>query len=367
MKNSFRRYSKYALGFFVFIFALSLIHWIGEGGFYRPGEVEAKITNETIIFNEETIALDKANPQIRAVMAIQNRHTPKLLEIPEVVGTATGLTAAGRPAILVLTRNIVRAGAVPESLEGMPVVVQVTGEIFSMKGRPPKNDIDPTARFNRPVPIGVSTGNKGECSAGTIGARVKDGVGNVYALSNNHVYALENSAVLGSNVLQPGLYDTNCIFDSGNIIGQLDEYEPINFGGLNYIDAAIALSSKELLGRATPANGYGTPKAATVPANLGQAVQKYGRTTSLTKGIITGINATVDVTYSSGTARFVDQIVVSSARPFIKAGDSGSLLVTDPGRNPVGLLFAGNGSGKLAIANPIDLVLERFGVAIDGE
>ena len=366
MRNSFRRCFKYALGFFVFIFALSLIHWIGEGGFYRPGEVEAKITNETIIFNEETIALDKANPQIRAVMAIQNRHTPKLLEIPEVVGTATGLTAAGRPAILVLTRNIVRAGAVPESLEGMPVVVQVTGEIFSMKGRPPKNDIDPTARFDRPVPIGVSTGNEGECSAGTIGARVTDGI-NVYALSNNHVYALENIAAIGSNVLQPGLYDTNCIFDSGNIIVQLDAYEPINFGGLNYIDAAIALSSKELLGRATPANGYGTPKSATVSASLGQAVQKYGRTTSLTKGIITGINATVDVTYSSGTARFVNQIVVSSARPFIKAGDSGSLLVTDPGRNPVGLLFAGSGNGKLAIANPIDLVLERFDLAIDGE
>lgn len=55
------------------------------------------------------------------------------------------------------------------------------------------------------------------------------------------------------------------------------------------------------------------------------------------------------------------------ARPFIKAGDSGSLLVTDPDRNPVGLLFAGNGSGQLAIANRIDLVLESFGVAIDGE
>jgi hypothetical protein len=41
--------------------------------------------------------------------------------------------------------------------------------------------------------------------------------------------------------------------------------------------------------------------------------------------------------------------------------------VTDPDRNPVGLLFAGNGSGQLAIANRIDLVLESFGVAIDGE
>jgi hypothetical protein len=32
----------------------------------------------------------------------------------------------------------------------------------------------------------------------------------------------------------------------------------------------------------------------------------------------------------------------------------------------VGLLFAGNSKGTLAIANPIDPVLQRFGVTIDG-
>jgi hypothetical protein len=51
----------------------------------------------------------------------------------------------------------------------------------------------------------------------------------------------------------------------------------------------------------------------------------------------------------------------------MKAGDSGSLLVTDPGREPIGLLFAGSRSGKTAIANRIDLVLDRFNVHIDGE
>ncbi len=55
-------------------------------------------------------------------------------------------------------------------------------------------NLDPTSRFNRPVPIGVSTGHPA-ITAGTIGARVTDGV-NVYALSNNHVYADENTAVL---------------------------------------------------------------------------------------------------------------------------------------------------------------------------
>jgi PKD repeat protein len=102
-----------------------------------------------------------------------------------------------------------------------------------------------------------------------------------------------------------------------------------------------------------------------VGASLGLNVQKYGRTTALTKGTVTDINATVDVGYDAGTARFVDQIIVSG-RSFLKAGDSGSLLVTDPGRNPVGLLFAGPRNGRYGIANRIDLVLSAFNVTVDG-
>jgi hypothetical protein len=276
----------------------------------------------------------------------------------------------------VLTKNRVNAGAIPWNLEGVPVVVNVTGEISAMP-KPPwaggpggdsGNTIDPTARFDRPVPIGVSTGNIGECSAGTIGARVMDGT-DVFALSNNHVYALGNNASIGSGILQPGRYDTtNCVSDLSNVIGTLADYEPISFSADNTIDAAIALSSTSDLGNSTPSNGYGMPKSTIVSAFVGQSVQKYGRTTSLTKGTITGINATVNVGYSSGTARFVDQVIVSSNKgAFIKPGDSGSLLVANPGRNPVGLLFAGNRSGKIAIANRIDFVINTLGVTIDGE
>ncbi len=52
---------------------------------------------------------------------------------------------------------------------------------------------------------------------------------------------------------------------------------------------------------------------------------------------------------------------------FLQSGDSGSLLVTDDsGKRPVGLLFAGNSNGKLAIANDIRDVLAELEVAIDG-
>jgi hypothetical protein len=197
---------------------------------------------------------------------------------------------------------------------------------------------------------------------------VKDANGNVYALSNNHVYARENAALPNSAVLQPGLYDTNCTFNPANVIGSLSSFVPIVFStsGNNTVDAAIALSHVSLLGNATPSNGYGTPRSATVSAFIGQRVKKYGRTTSQTSGQVFGINAIVLVGYGSGTAQFVDQIIVKSSRAFILPGDSGALMVTAQSNNPVGLLFAGNANGKIAIANRIDAVLNAFSVTIDG-
>lgn len=235
-----------------------------------------------------------------------------------------------------------------------------------MKGptKPPR--VDPTGRF-RPIPIGVSTGNIGECSAGTIGCKLKGG----YALSNNHVYALENNAALESQIVQPGRYDVGCAENSEDVIGTLSNYVPIDFtGGTNTVDAAVAACDDALLLNSTPTGtGYGTPKSVTTEPVLGAAVQKYGRTSGLTKGQIVGVDVDVKVGYTAGTATFTGQIMVGSPRgAFIKAGDSGSLLVTDPGRQPVGLLFAGNMSGKYAWANDINDVLGALGnMQIDGE
>jgi hypothetical protein len=217
----------------------------------------------------------------------------------------------------------------------------------------------------RPVPIGVSTGHS-NITAGTISCRVVKGTA-VYALSNNHVYANENRASLGDNVLQPGKYDGG--MNPRDSIGTLSAYSKIAFSrqASNTIDAAIALCTPATLGNSTPAAGYGIPGASPATAQVGMAVKKYGRTTGLTHGRISAVNATVNVSYDSGTARFVNQIVItSSAGSFSDGGDSGSLIVTDTDNNsPVGLLFAG--STTTTIANPIGPVLDYFGVTIDGK
>jgi hypothetical protein len=312
---------------------------------------------------------------------VKELHADRLMANTDVVGAGVGVTQDGKPGVIILTK---RAGVVgvPTELEGVPVEVVVTGEIFAIPahavepspsvGTKGKARIDRTQAFPIPVPIGVSTGNANECSAGTIGARVVSiPGGTVYALSNNHVYALENQAHQGDTILQPGLYDTQCIIASNNELGALADYVPIVFSNSanNTIDAAIAESSSSKLGNATPSDGYGTPSMNTVDAAVGLAVMKYGRTSGQTKGAIYLINGTILVGYSSGTARFINQIgVLGSRGAFIKAGDSGSLLVTSEGKNPVGLLFAGDSSGKYAFANPIGDVLSNFDVliAIDG-
>ena len=243
------------------------------------------------------------------------------------------------------------------------------------------------ASLTRPSPIGVSSGNQRltiihqqlYCTVGTLGARVTDGT-NVYALSNAHVYALEGSKTSGTvqagstgdKILQPGRVDMvaqacgSASEIDAAVIGKLWSFVPVEISrkANNTVDAALALVSTAAVGTATPVGGYGTPATTTVVPSLGMSVQKYGRTTGLTKGTITGVNATVLIKYDEGQARFVDQVVVTGSGAFSDGGDSGSLIVTQNGNFPVALLFAGSSSST--IGNRIDSVLGALGgVTID--
>ncbi len=318
-----------------------------------------------------TLAVGTQAPDLTQALAAQARYTERLLRVAGVVGTAVGLGTDGQAEVQLYTKVPGVAG-LPARLDGVPVSVVVTGEIQAtpIVGDAPvevsaTNRIDPSGPFSRPVPIGVSTGNQGECSVGTIGARVKSGNA-TYALSNNHLYALENAAPLGSKVLQPGRADLNCASGSTAVLGPLSRFVPIQFStsAANKVDAAIATATTANLARSTPLDGYGTPSATIAAAAMNQVVQKYGRTTGLTTGTVVGLNAILDVRYTSGTARFVGQITIRSRGQFSRAGDSGALIV-DGEKRPVGLLFAGTLNGY-TFANQIGEVLKALQVSIDG-
>ena len=112
----------------------------------------------------------------------------------------------------------------------------------------------------------------------------------------------------------------------------------------------------------------------TLPAAIGQAVKKSGRTTGLSRSSINGLNATISVAYDNEcaggaalTKTFNGQIVIAnSGSKFLNSGDSGSLMVEDAATNPraIGLLFAGSSTD--AIANPIDEVLAFLGATLVG-
>jgi hypothetical protein len=307
---------------------------------------------------------------IRDAIAAQERHAEALSRNPGVIGTAVGFLPNGRVGVRIfVTRPDIPN--LPAVLDNVPTAREVTGMLVAFS--------DPTTRA-RPAPLGYSVGHPA-ITAGTIGARVVDGQGNTYILSNNHVLANSNGAQVGDATYQPGPFDGGTASDQ---IGTLFAFQPIDFtGGLNTMDAAIASVSPADVTTATPADdGYGAPSSVIwgdgdadgffddEAALLGLPVQKYGRTTGYTSGQITGINAQLTICYEVlyifcvKPATFVDQLIIEPGG-FSGGGDSGSLIVLSDGSNsPVALLFAGNDTQT--IANRIDFVLDHFGVAIDG-
>src|SRR5688572_13635848 len=335
---------------------------------FHPGE---RANSEKIVALHGEAPLTADHPHVAAAIQIQERHK-ELMFHPAVVGTAIGLNDDGEIALIVYTK--VDAPEIPRKIEELPVVVWKSGEFFARQQGPvarPKpsggTTVNPADRFPRPVPIGVSTGHP-LITAGTIGCRIKIGTA-LFALSNNHVFANENNAGIGDKALQPGPYDGAGYgqpYDPEDIIGTLADFQPIDFSGAdNVMDAAIVSVAEGMVDKKTPSNGYGIPSSSLGTVALTAKVVKYGRTTGQTNGKIWGINATTNVGYDEGTARFVGQIIVNPGN-FSAGGDSGSLIVTSSGKKPVGLLFAG--SASVTIANPIGPILVRFNNAeIDGQ
>jgi hypothetical protein len=153
----------------------------------------------------------------------------------------------------------------------------------------------------------------------------------VYILSNNHVLANSNGASIGDPEYQPGPFDGGTSADQ---IATLSDFQIISFAanGSNTIDAAIALATTAVLDNATPSDvGYGMPSSQIYGdadgdgffddrnALLGLNVQKFGRTTRLLHGPITGVNATVTICYAvSGIHVHQDRALRRSVHHFAR-------------------------------------------------
>ena len=318
--------------------------------------------------------LDMTNPRVQEIAAVQDRHTPELMAMQSVIGTATGLDAKGRLAILVYTEE--PTDELPASIEGVAVVQEVTGKIRAMAVA------DHQVKQTPPIQMGTSGGWRydlanGYCCGGTLGSLVLKS-GQQYVLSNYHV--LEADIVSGGNsrvatagdpVVQPGLIDVACNAATAQNVATLSGIKSLPSSN---VDCAIAQVTSGMVRTDGAILEVGTLSAATQAAALSQAVKKSGRTTGLTRSSVSGLNATISVQYENEcaggvafTKTFTGQIVIRNrGSRFLNSGDSGSLMVQDVTTNPraVGLLYAGGSS--TAIANPIGQVLSFLGATMVG-
>lgn len=329
------------------------------------------------------------------VTRVKELHKESILDKPNVVGVGTGYKVRGRQttdelSIMVLVRQklpveaLAAEALVSAEIEGVRTDVIQVGELRALQDRKDRW---------RPAPGGVSIGHY-LVTAGTLGAVVRDRTTqDRLILSNNHVLANSNDASPGDAILQPGTADGGT--QANDTIARLERFCPIEFSvapptcptaiglanlanavgrvlgtahrfqafqvfpqAVNLADAAVARpledgSVKDEILEIGVVSG-------TTPATLGMAVRKSGRTTGLTTGTITVLDATVDVSYGLGrTARFEGQIVTSAMS---QGGDSGSLLVAGDSLRAVGLLFAG--SDQTTIHSPIQAVLDCLDVSI---
>jgi S1-C subfamily serine protease len=269
-------------------------------------------------------------------------------------------------------------------------------------------------QFNhRPMMAGISCGHF-SITAGTLGLFVeKDG--KPYILSNNHVMADSNKAKIGDPIYQPGPYDGG---RSRHTVAHLSEFPVISFAARNKVDAALAevvgydapaeeppvvvedpkpekrnflqkiwdaivsffrfifrnpqkeveplppiadeppMTPSEAVAFSNTMLNFPMPITGNLAeVDVGDRVQKSGRTTGYTTGEILAEGATVEVEFDAGqVAIFEDQIIADNMSA---GGDSGSVVFNMNG-DAIGLLFAG--SDTVTILNPIQTVFAELGI-----
>ena len=216
----------------------------------------------------------------------------------------------------------------------------------------------------RPAIPGFGLGHV-NIAVGTFGCLVRktSDSDTLYILSNSHVLADEGTGSVGDPVIQPGAYDGGAA--QADVIAELSQWIPFDFtsaGFPNTVDAAIA-RVKNKASVTSAIRLIGIPAGVNKRIRHDMRVQKTGRTTDYTQGIIQDINYRMALDYKrpgGGTGRVGLQDLVLCTR-FTDSRDSGS-AVLDMKNKVVGLHFAGSRSSS--IFNKIGPVLRLLDIEV---
>ncbi len=306
---------------------------------------------------------------------LDDQSKRNLLTLPQVVGVGYGFKEVkgiktDQEAIVILVNKkllpeqLADHELVPKHVNSIVTDVIEVGELKALKVEMLEPLQSRTEKV-RPAPPGVSIGHY-LITAGTFGSVVYDNsTAQPMILSNNHVLANatngnDQRASINDRIYQPGPFDFVHVdlgyADRQYIIACLKRFVSLaESPAINVVDCAIGepLENSMIIPEILE---IGLVQGVTTPA-LSMAVQKSGRTTGLTFGQITVLDAMVDVQYGLGRVlRFDHQIITTNMS---SPGDSGSLLLDD-NNLAVGLLFAG--SNTSTIHNPIQDVLHLLSV-----
>jgi hypothetical protein len=230
----------------------------------------------------------------------------------------------------------------------------------------------------------ISQGNNRD--AGTLGCLVRDVGGVLYGLSNNHVTGGCSHARVGLPILAPGVLDVMPLSQDPFTIGYHERAldmivgTPDNTNPSDNLDAAIFKIADDT--RVTSYQGvvYDTPTGTSLIAP-GQNVEKVGRTTGHTSGLVVGqyygglsVLYDMDIHLFKGRVFFAPVYAVkgNGSTPFSDSGDSGSLVTAIDGagqRSAVGIVVGGMvdrsaPGGVLTFLLPIAPILQKLGVTL---
>lgn len=330
----------------------------------------------------------KTNPQMDKLKAFVRTNGADYLKDPNITSVGIGFkTVKGKPTSEIAIQFTVEQKAGPEQLESLGT--RAIPEYITVGGQKIKTDVlerryassyveveleaaRPAERKRRidPVKPGVSVSNfRG--TAGTIGCIVYDSeTGSPYILSNWHVLNTPNGAV-GDDILQPGPFDDNRV--NANRMGKLVR----SFLGAAGDCAVASIEDRrfeaEILDLAVKPDSIGE-------AELGDKVIKSGRTTAVTHGIVTRVNAMFKLNYGGLTGEQSIggfEIGPDPDRPpangeVSMGGDSGSIWLFKtangkPGKVIAGLHFGGESDGnpdEFALACYPKSVFEKLSISL---
>lgn len=302
---------------------------------------------------------------------IKDRMAGDFLRRPGVRGVGVGFRHVGGRATDQLAirfyvahkRAVPASDALPAEVEGVPADVIQAGFRHAVLRVPVVPEYreqrraagEPDADGGKYDPLvgGISIGPSrvegGDVyGVGTEGVMVKDRGANPMMLSNYHVMCGDDgNARRGDTICQPSRVDRLLQYCSD--CAELERWKVgnVNVDGAKYgVDAAVALRTHREA-RLGVVEEIGTVTR-TGRAQVGMAVQKRGRTTGLTEGVVEDVAATLSIDFGPpyGTVDLERQIVVRGTDgAFLEEGDSGSLLVETASSRAVGLCAAGSDDG----------------------